>query len=81
MQVDHPHHSMLQTSYRTSLRNGPQSSCHVICGLGEQFQQVAVESRVQKIEEDMGGDEPKAVLLVQPFKELNRERCALTMWV
>lgn len=36
-----------------------------------------MESRVQKIEEDMGGDAPEAVLLVQPFKELNRERCAL----
>lgn len=36
--MDHPHHPVLQTSYRTSLRSGPESSCQVICGLGEQFQ-------------------------------------------
>lgn len=36
--MDHPYHPVLQTSYRTSLRSGPESSCQVICGLGEQFQ-------------------------------------------
>lgn len=77
--MDHPHHPVLQTSYRTSLRSGPESSCQVICGLGEQFQRSS--HGIQRIEEDMGGDEPEAVLLAQPFKELNRERCALTVWV
>lgn len=37
------------------------------------FSTVDVESRMQKIEKYMGGDEPQAVPLAQPFKELSKE--------
>lgn len=40
-----------------------------------------MESRMQKIEEYMGDDEPRVTRSAQPFKELNKERHAVIAWV